>query len=56
MAMLPLLAVHAYMRERQLHAEVQRLPAALTGLLWGTMAFLIAITQGGGDAFIYFQF
>jgi alginate O-acetyltransferase complex protein AlgI len=56
MAMLPLLAVHGYMRERQLHAEVQRLPAALTGLLWGTMGFLIAITQGGGDAFIYFQF
>ncbi|MBK8069085.1 MAG: MBOAT family protein [Rhodanobacteraceae bacterium] len=54
--MVPLLAAHAYMRERQLHAEVQRLPATVVGALWGAMAFLIAITQGGSDAFIYFQF
>ena len=33
-----------------------RLPAGVTGVMWGTMLFLIAITQGGGDAFIYFQF
>jgi hypothetical protein len=44
------------MRERDLHAEVQRLPALAAGALWGAMAFLIAITQGGSDAFIYFQF
>jgi hypothetical protein len=55
-AMLPLLAVHGYMRERQLHVEVQRLPTVVVGALWASMAFLIAITQGGGDAFIYFQF
>ena len=54
--MVPLLAVHAYMRERELHAEVQRLPATAVGVVWGAMAFLIAITQGGSDAFIYFQF
>jgi alginate O-acetyltransferase complex protein AlgI len=51
-----LVAVHGWMRERELHAEVQRLPSWLVGLLWGGMAFLIAITQGGSDAFIYFQF
>ena len=51
-----ILLVHAYMRERDLHAEVQRLPALAAGALWGAMAFLIAITQGGSDAFIYFQF
>ncbi len=51
-----MLALHAYMRERQLHAEVQRLPPVLVGALWGAMVFLIAITQGGSDAFIYFQF
>lgn len=51
-----LLLVHGYMRERSLHAEVARLPVAVSGLLWGTMLFLIAITQGGSDAFIYFQF
>ena len=55
-AMLPLLAVHGYMRERQLHVEGQRLPTLVVGALWASMAFLIAITQGGGDAFIYFQF
>jgi alginate O-acetyltransferase complex protein AlgI len=48
--------VHAYMRERELHREVQRLPVLAAGVLWGVMAFLIAITQGGSDAFIYFQF
>ena len=44
------------MRSRELHAEVQRAPAALVGLVWGAMMFLIAITQSDGDAFIYFQF
>ena len=51
-----ILLVHAYMRERDLHTEVQRLPVLAAGALWGVMAFLIAITQGGSDAFIYFQF
>jgi alginate O-acetyltransferase complex protein AlgI len=51
-----ILLVHWYMRERELHAEVARLPVATAGLLWGAMAWLIAITQGGSDAFIYFQF
>jgi len=51
-----ILLVHSYMRERDLHTEVQRLPALAAGAMWGAMAFLIAITQGGSDAFIYFQF
>ena len=51
-----ILAAHWYMRDRELHREVQRLPVAVAGVLWGAMAFLIAITQGGSDAFIYFQF
>ncbi|MBL8244665.1 MAG: MBOAT family protein, partial [Rhodanobacteraceae bacterium] len=54
--MLPLLAVHGWMRERELHIEVQRLPTLAVGVLWAAMALLIAITQGGSDAFIYFQF
>jgi alginate O-acetyltransferase complex protein AlgI len=56
LTMLAMLSVHGYMRERELHAQVQRLPGWLVGVLWGGMAFLIAITQGGSDAFIYFQF
>jgi hypothetical protein len=51
-----LVALHGYMRERELHAQVQRLPAWVVGVACGTMAFLIAITQGASDAFIYFQF
>ncbi|MCA1714124.1 MAG: MBOAT family protein, partial [Gammaproteobacteria bacterium] len=51
-----MLLVHWYMRHRALHVEVARLPAAATGVLWGAMLFAIAITQGGSDAFIYFQF
>jgi hypothetical protein len=51
-----LLAVHWTMRTRELHTEVQRLPAMLVGLAWGGMLFLIAITQSDSDAFIYFQF
>ena len=51
-----MLVVQWTMRSRELHAEVQRAPAALVGLVWGAMMFLIAITQSDGDAFIYFQF
>ncbi len=51
-----ILAVHWHMRHRALHAEVARWPVAVTGVLWAAMLFAIAITQGGSDAFIYFQF
>jgi alginate O-acetyltransferase complex protein AlgI len=51
-----MLAVHWRMRNRMLHDEIDRLPRAALATMWGGMLFLIAITQGGGDAFIYFQF
>lgn len=51
-----MLVVHWYMRERRLDEEVRRMPVWLTGLVWGVMITLIIITQGGSDAFIYFQF
>ncbi len=51
-----MLVVHWRMRNRQLKEEIGRLPAWLTGLVWGVMLTLIIITQGGSDAFIYFQF
>jgi hypothetical protein len=56
LTMAGMLAVHWHMRSRMLHAEIDRLPAPALGLAWGGMLFLIAITQGGGNAFIYFQF
>ena len=51
-----MLLIHWRMRDRQLHDVIGRLPAWLTGLVWGVMLKLIIITQGGSDAFIYFQF
>jgi alginate O-acetyltransferase complex protein AlgI len=51
-----MLVVHWRMRNRQLQEEIGRLPVWLTGLVWGVMLTLIIITQGGSDAFIYFQF
>jgi alginate O-acetyltransferase complex protein AlgI len=51
-----MLVVHWHMRNRALHAEVQRFPSLAVGAVWGLMLFLIAITHGGSNAFIYFQF
>ena len=56
-AIVPLLvAAHWYMRERTLESAVARVPPVLLSLLWGLMVFLIVISQGAGNAFIYFQF
>ncbi len=51
-----MLVVHWTMRERKLDEVIGRMPAWLTGIIWGVMLTLIIITQGGSDAFIYFQF
>jgi alginate O-acetyltransferase complex protein AlgI len=51
-----MLSVHWHMRSRMLHDEIDRLPRAVVGVMWGAMLALIAMTQGGGNAFIYFQF
>ncbi|MBT8479691.1 MAG: MBOAT family protein [Gemmatimonadetes bacterium] len=51
-----MLAVHWFMRSRRLEEVVAKSPWWLTGLVWAGMIFLIVITQGSGDAFIYFQF
>ncbi len=51
-----MLAIHWYMRNRTLHEVATRLPAWLVGVLCGLLAWLVVITQGGGNAFIYFQF
>jgi len=51
-----MLVIHWYMRERKLDEVIGRLPTWLLGLVWGAMLTVIIITQGGSDAFIYFQF
>jgi alginate O-acetyltransferase complex protein AlgI len=47
---------HWLMRSRTLESVVARARPALICVLWALMAFAIVIAQGGGSAFIYFQF
>jgi len=51
-----MLVCHWYMRNRKLDQVIGALPAWFVGLGWGLLITLIVITQGGSDAFIYFQF
>jgi alginate O-acetyltransferase complex protein AlgI len=51
-----MLFAHWTMRNRRLEDVVSRAPWWLLGLIWAAMLFAILITQGVGDAFIYFQF
>jgi len=53
---LGMLVAHWTMRDRRLEDVVARMPWGLTAAAWAGMLFLIIITQGSGDAFIYFQF
>ena len=51
-----MLVVHWTMRNRSVEDVVARSPAWLLATVWAAMLFAIIITQGSGDAFIYFQF
>ena len=51
-----MLCIHWYMRNRRLDLVVGAAPRWLIGLVWGIMLWAIVTTQGGSDAFIYFQF
>jgi alginate O-acetyltransferase complex protein AlgI len=51
-----LFLTHWRMRDTTLESLFDRTPAALLAITWGLMAFAIAIEQGTGSAFIYFQF
>ncbi|MGJ8662747.1 MAG: MBOAT family O-acyltransferase [Marinicella sp.] len=53
---LGMLFTHWRMRNTSLEAVVAKTSWPVLGTLWGLMLFLIIITQGSGDAFIYFQF
>ncbi len=55
-AIVGLVAVHWKMRDRGIEDWAASVSDnALVGL-WTVMAFSVVLTQGGGDAFIYFQF
>lgn len=51
-----LVGVHIAMRNTRIEVVAARMPAVLLTLLWTAMAIAIVLVQGGGDAFIYFQF
>ena len=44
------------LRDRMVEDVVGQVPWWLGGIAWATMLILIILTQGGGGAFIYFQF
>ena len=44
------------LRNRRIERVIGGMPLWLLALTWGALLFLIIITQGSGDAFIYFQF
>ena len=47
---------HWLMRQRTLESVLERAHPALIAAAWGLMIFVIIISQGTGNAFIYFQF
>ena len=51
-----MVVIHWRMRDTDIETVVQKAPAWLLGVTLAAMLFLIIITQGSGNAFIYFQF
>jgi alginate O-acetyltransferase complex protein AlgI len=51
-----LLTAHWLLRTTSIEAVVAKMPRAVLGGVWTTMICGIILTQGNGNAFIYFQF
>lgn len=51
-----LLTAHWLLRDTSIEAVVTRTPRWLLTGVWSLMAFSLILTQGNGNAFIYFQF
>ena len=51
-----LLSVQWYMRDKTMEDVVTQFSPRVVAAAWACMTFAIIITQGRGDAFIYFQF
>lgn len=47
---------HWFMRNTNLKEVSKRTPSWILGLVWAVMFFLLSISQGSGEQFIYFQF
>ena len=54
--MLGMLGIQWWMRDRTLESIVSNMSWWQVGIIWSAMIFLLIINQGGGNAFIYFQF
>jgi alginate O-acetyltransferase complex protein AlgI len=51
-----LLTAHGLLRNHSIEVAVAKMPRALLVGLWTVMVCGIILTQGNGNAFIYFQF
>ncbi len=47
---------HWFMRDTSVKEVASKTPKWLLGVIWATMFILLAIAQGSGEQFIYFQF
>jgi len=47
---------HWFMRNTSMKEVSQKIPSWVLGVVWAVMFFLIVISQGSGEQFIYFQF
>lgn len=47
---------HWFMRDTSVKAVANKTPKWLLGVVWASMFILLAIAQGSGEQFIYFQF
>ncbi len=54
--MTAMVGLHWGLRKVTLEDAISRSPAWLVATVWSAMLFLLIINQGGGNAFIYFQF
>ena len=54
--MVGLVGTHIAMRDRRLEDVVSAWPVWLLTVVWAAMLAAVILTEGGGDAFIYFQF
>jgi alginate O-acetyltransferase complex protein AlgI len=51
-----LVASHWVLRNASIEELISRIPWWLGGVVWAGLLLLTIIAQGGGSAFIYFQF
>ena len=51
-----LFSCHWVMRNTSMKAVSKKISPLVLGVVWAIMLFLIAIAQGSGEQFIYFQF